>query len=45
MHEDQDDFNFLKNEKISIFDKELKDIQMSLTIMDSVEHDPNFILN
>ena len=45
MHEDHDEFNYLKNEKSVILDKELKDIQISFAILDSVEHDPNFILN
>merc|ERR1712032_102915 len=44
MHEDHDDF-YLNNEKSSIIDKELKDIQMSFAILDGVEHDQNFILN
>jgi hypothetical protein len=42
MHEDHD--NYLNNEKMRVIDKELKDIQMSFSIMDGVENDPNFIL-
>jgi len=44
MHEDQEEFYFIKNEKNNVFDKELKDIQMSM-VYDYVENDPNFILN
>ena len=45
MHEDNEEFCNFKNEKMYIIDKELKDIQMSLILMDTVEIDPNFVLN
>ena len=44
MLEDQEEFYLIKNEKMDIIDKELKDIQKSMVLMDYVENDPNFIL-
>ena len=45
MIEDNEEFNLFRNENMNIIDKELKEIQMSLVLMDTVENDPAFILN
>ena len=47
MYEDLNDFNFdlIKNQKIELFDKELKDIQMSFSVVYGAENNPDFIHN
>ena len=44
MIEENEEFANLKNEKFSIIEKELKEVEMNFLINEEIENDPLFLL-